>query len=47
MVKVGEIMQRDLVSVPYGSSIVQAAKKMRDRQVGSVFVMLDGPWWGL
>ena len=42
MVTVKEIMKRDVVSVPYGVSVVQAAKMMRQRKIGSVFVRLEG-----
>jgi len=33
MVTVKEIMKRDVVSVPYGVSVVQAAKMMRQRKI--------------
>jgi CBS domain-containing protein len=42
MVTVKEIMKRDVVSVPYGAPVVQAAKMMRHRKIGSVFVRLEG-----
>ena len=42
MVTVKEIMKRDVVSVPYGAPVVQAAKMMRQRKIGSVFVRLEG-----
>jgi CBS domain-containing protein len=42
MVTVKEIMTQDLVCISYGSTVVDAAKKMRDRKVGSVFIRLDG-----
>ena len=42
MVTVKEIMKRDVISVPYGVSVVQAAKMMRQRKIGSVFVRLEG-----
>jgi CBS domain-containing protein len=42
MVTVKEIMKRDVVSIPYGAPVVQAAKMMRQRKVGSVFVRLEG-----
>ena len=41
MVTIKEIMKRDLVTVPYGSSVIEAARKMRDRKIGSVFVRMD------
>jgi len=42
MVTVKAIMKRDVVSVPYGVPVVQAAKMMRQRKIGSVFVQLEG-----
>src|SRR5438270_4452135 len=42
MVMVKEIMKRDVISVPYGVPVVQAAKMMRQRKIGSVFVRLEG-----
>jgi CBS domain-containing protein len=38
MMTVKEIMKCDVVSVPYGVPVVQAAKMMRQRKIGSVFV---------
>jgi len=42
MVTVKDIMKRDVISVPYGVPVVQAAKMMRQRKIGSVFVRLEG-----
>ena len=42
MMTVKEIMKRDLASVPYGVPVVHAAKMMRQRKIGSVFVRLEG-----
>jgi CBS domain-containing protein len=42
MVTIKEIMKRNVVTVPYGVSVVQAAKMMRQRKIGSVFVRLEG-----
>ena len=42
MMTVKEIMKRDVASVPYGAPAVQAAKMMRQRKIGSVFVRLEG-----
>lgn len=37
-----ELMKRDLVRVRAGTSVVDAAKVMRERKIGSVFVEQDG-----
>ena len=42
MMTVKEIMKCDVVSVPYGVPVVQAAQMMRQRKIGSVFVRLEG-----
>jgi CBS domain-containing protein len=42
MLTIKELMKQDLVSVPYGTCVVDAAKKMREKKIGSVFVRLDG-----
>src|SRR2546430_16659554 len=47
MMTVKEIMKRDVVSVPYGVPVVQAAKMMRQRKIGSVFVRLEGRLVGI
>ena len=36
-----EIMKHDLAAVPYGSSVIEAAKTMRARKIGSIFVRMD------
>lgn len=38
MVTVAHLMARRLITVPAGTSVLEAAKIMRDRQIGSVFV---------
>jgi CBS domain-containing protein len=42
MVKVEQLMRKDLVAVDAGTSIVEAAKLMRSYNVGSVLVSLKG-----
>ena len=41
MVTIKEIMKHDLAAVPYGSSVIEAAKTMRVRKIGSIFVRID------
>ena len=41
MVTVQKIMKRNLVTVPYGASISEAAQTMREHKIGSVFVRSD------
>ncbi len=41
MVTVSQLMKRNLVSVQPSTSVADAAKVMRDRQIGSVFVKLQ------
>lgn len=38
MVTVSQLMKRNLVSVQPGTSVAEAAKVMRERRIGSVFV---------
>jgi CBS domain-containing protein len=38
MVTVSQLMTRNLISVQPGTSVAQAARVMRERQIGSVFV---------
>jgi len=38
MVTVSQLMRRNLISVQPGTSVADAAKVMRERQIGSVFV---------
>jgi len=38
MVTVSQLMKRNLISVQPGTSVAEAAKVMRERQIGSVFV---------
>ena len=38
MVTVSQLMKRNLISVQPGTSVADAAKVMRERQIGSVFV---------
>src|SRR5213593_2992275 len=42
MVKARELMKQDLVSVQKGTAVVDAAKVMRERKIGSVFVKQHG-----
>lgn len=42
MVQARELMKQDLVSVPTGTPVVDAAKVMRERKIGSVFVKQHG-----
>ena len=42
MVKARELMKQDLVSVQTGTAVVDAAKVMRERKIGSVFVKQHG-----
>ncbi|HKW85465.1 MAG TPA: CBS domain-containing protein [Nitrospiraceae bacterium] len=42
MVTAMKLMKRDLVRVRAGTSVVEAAKVMRERKIGSVFVEQDG-----
>ena len=41
MLTVREIMKHNLVTLPYGSSVVVAAKTMRERKVGSILIRMD------
>ncbi len=41
MVTIREIMRHDVVTLPYGSSVVDAAKTMRERKIGSILVRMD------
>ena len=41
MVTIKEIMKQDLVTLPYGSSVFEAARTMRQRRIGSIFVRMD------
>ena len=41
MVTIKEIMKQDLVTLPYGSSVVEAARTMRQRRIGSIFIRID------
>jgi len=41
MLTVREIMKHNLVTLPYGSSVVVAAKTMRERKVGSILIRID------
>ena len=41
MVTIREIMRHDVVTLPYGSSVVDAAKTMRERKIGSILIRLD------
>ncbi|HET9963214.1 MAG TPA: CBS domain-containing protein [Nitrospiraceae bacterium] len=38
MVTIGELMKRSLVTVPAGTSVVEAAQVMEEYNIGSVFV---------
>ena len=40
MVTIKEIMKQDLVTLPYGSSAFEAARTMRQRRIGSIFVRM-------
>ena len=42
MVKVEQLMRKDLVSVDAGTSVVEAAKLMRSYNIGSVLVSQQG-----
>jgi CBS domain-containing protein len=41
MVTVREIMKHDLVTLPYGSSVVDAARTMREKRIGSILIRMD------
>jgi CBS domain-containing protein len=41
MLTIREIMNQDLVTLPYGSSVIDAAKAMRERKIGSILIRLD------
>ena len=41
MLTIKEIMKHDLVTLPYGSSVVDAAKTMRERKIGSILIQMD------
>src|SRR6185503_18512601 len=41
MVTVKEIMKQDLITLPYGSTVFEAARTMRQRRIGSIFVRLN------
>jgi CBS domain-containing protein len=41
MLTIKEIMNQDLVTLPYGSSVIDAAKTMRERKIGSILIRLD------
>ena len=41
MLTVREIMKHNLVTLPYGSSVVDAARTMRERKIGSILIRLD------
>jgi CBS domain-containing protein len=41
MVTIGELMKRSLVTVPAGTSVVEAAQVMEEYNIGSVFVERD------
>jgi CBS domain-containing protein len=40
MVTVKEIMKQDLITLPYGSTVFEAARTMRHRKIGSIFVRI-------
>ena len=42
MIRVGQLMRRDLVIVDAGASVVEAAKLMKSYSVGSVLVSMKG-----
>ena len=42
MVSITEVMSKDLKKVPCGASIAETAKKMRDDQVGALFIERAG-----
>jgi CBS domain-containing protein len=46
-VQVSEIMQTDLVSCPPSATVTEAARTMRDRNVGAVLVMEGGRLVGI
>lgn len=41
MITASHLMKRDLVTVPHSASALDAAKLMRERRIGSVFVEQD------
>ncbi len=47
MVTVSQLMTRDLVTIEAGTSVVEVAKLMKDRNIGSVFVERDGEIVGI
>jgi CBS domain-containing protein len=47
MVTVSQLMTRDLVTVEAGTSVVEVAKLMKERNIGSVFVERDGEIVGI
>ncbi len=47
MVTVSQLMTRDLVTVETGTSVVEVAKLMKDRAIGSVFVEQEGEIVGI
>ena len=40
MVTIKEIMKQDLATLPYGSSVFEAARTMRQRKIGSIFIRI-------
>jgi CBS domain-containing protein len=42
MIRIEQVMRRDLVTVDAGASVVEAAKLMRSFNVGSVLVSMNG-----
>ena len=41
MSTIKEIMKHNLVTLPYGASVFEAARTMRQRRIGSIFVRID------
>lgn len=41
MVTIREIMKHDVVTLPCGSSVAEAAKTMRDKKIGSILIRMD------
>ena len=47
MIKAADVMSASLVTVPYHATVSEAAKVMRDRQIGSVLVEQNGEVVGI
>ena len=41
MITIREIMRHAVVTLPYGSSVVEAAKTMREKKIGSILIRMD------